>query len=144
MVVMSRGRIEQAGTPEAIYYRPATAFVQRFIGVTNVLDGIVMADGRVQTACGVIRCDTSSVDIGEAAQVVIRAEDLYVEPDGAGELEGIVARTIYPGGGLLYIDLGGRFLKVRSSADIPAGQRVTLAVRKPPRCLRRGERRCTT
>jgi iron(III) transport system ATP-binding protein len=139
MVVMSRGRVEQVGTPEAIYHRPATAFVQRFIGVTNVLDGIVVADGRVQTAYGVIRCETSSVHSGEAVQMVIRAEDLHVEPDGAGELVGVVARRVYPGGGLLYIDLGSRFLKVRTSADIPAGQRVTLAVRKPPHCLRRGD-----
>jgi iron(III) transport system ATP-binding protein len=144
LVVMSRGRIEQVGTPEAIYHRPATAFVQRFIGVTNVLDGIVVADGRVQTAYGVIRCETSSVHSGEAVQMVIRAEDLHVEPDGAGEFVGVVARTVYPGGGLLYIDLGSRFLKVRSSADVSAGQRVTLTVRRPQRCLRRGERRCTT
>jgi len=40
------------GTPEAISHRPATAFVQRFIGGTNVLDGMVMADGRMQTAYG--------------------------------------------------------------------------------------------
>ena len=144
LVVMSQGQIEQVGTPEAIYHRPATPFVQRFIGVTNVLDGIVVADGRVQTACGMIRCETSNVHSGEAVQVVIRAEDLHVEPDGAGELVGVVARTVYPGGGLLYIDMGSRFLRVRSSADIPPGQRVTLAVHRAPRCLRRGELRCTT
>jgi len=77
-------------------------------------------------------------------QVVIRAEDLHVELEGAGELVGVVARTVYPGGGFLYIDLGSRFLKVRLSADIPAGQRVTLTVCRLPRSLRRGERRCTT
>jgi ABC-type Fe3+/spermidine/putrescine transport system ATPase subunit len=141
---MSQGQIEQVGTPEAIYHRPATPFVQRFIGVTNVLDGIVVADGRVQTACGMIRCETSNVHSGEAVQVVIRAEDLHVKSDGTGELVGIVARVVYPGGGLFYIDMGTRFLKVRSSADMSPGQRVTLTVRRPPRCLRRGERRCTT
>jgi iron(III) transport system ATP-binding protein len=139
LVVMSRGRVEQVGTPEAIYHRPATAFVQRFIGVTNVLDGIVVADGRVQTACGVIRCETSSVHSGEAVQVVIRAEDLHVEPDGTGELVGVVARTVYPGGGLLYIDMGSRLLKARSSAEMSPGQRVTLTVGRAPRCLRQGD-----
>jgi iron(III) transport system ATP-binding protein len=136
LVVMSRSRVEQVGTPEAIYHRPATAFVQRFIGVTNVLDGTVVADGRVQTACGVIRCETSNVDIGEAVQVVIRAEDFRVEPDSAGELVGVVARAVYPGGGLLYIDVGRRFLKVRSLAEVQPGDQVTLTVVKPLRCLR--------
>ena len=40
---MHDGRIEQLDTPEAIYRRPATAFVSEFVGVTNripvVLDG---------------------------------------------------------------------------------------------------------
>ena len=35
IVVMSDGRIEQAGDPRAIYERPATRFVARFVGETN-------------------------------------------------------------------------------------------------------------
>ena len=113
--------------------------MQRFIGVTNVLDGVVVADGRVQTACGVIRCETSTVDMGDAVRMVIRAEDLHVEPDGAGEFVGVVARMVYPGGGLLYIDMGGMFPKARSSAEMSPGQRVTLTVQRPPRCLHQGD-----
>ncbi len=37
VVVMNEGRIEQAGTPQDIFNRPATAFVARFIGGHNVL-----------------------------------------------------------------------------------------------------------
>jgi sulfate/thiosulfate transport system ATP-binding protein len=37
IVVMSNGRIEQVGTPEAIYDNPATPFVMSFIGAVNVL-----------------------------------------------------------------------------------------------------------
>lgn len=37
VVVMDRGRIEQIGTPEEIYMDPASAFVSRFVGETNVL-----------------------------------------------------------------------------------------------------------
>jgi sulfate transport system ATP-binding protein len=37
VIVMSRGRIEQLGTPEAIYDAPASAFVHGFIGTTHEL-----------------------------------------------------------------------------------------------------------
>lgn len=35
IVVMSQGRIEQIGTPQETYERPATAFVSQFLGKTN-------------------------------------------------------------------------------------------------------------
>jgi putative spermidine/putrescine transport system ATP-binding protein len=35
IVVMSKGRIEQIGTPQEIYERPASAFVSKFLGKTN-------------------------------------------------------------------------------------------------------------
>jgi len=41
IVVMSKGRIEQIGTPEDIYERPATAFVAQFLGKTNEFAAIV-------------------------------------------------------------------------------------------------------
>ncbi|OIN26958.1 ABC transporter ATP-binding protein [Vibrio barjaei] len=37
IVVLNRGRIEQIGTPEDIYYRPANRFVADFIGAANIL-----------------------------------------------------------------------------------------------------------
>lgn len=41
IAVMNKGRIEQIGTPAEIYDSPATAFVNGFIGNTNLLLGIV-------------------------------------------------------------------------------------------------------
>jgi ABC-type Fe3+/spermidine/putrescine transport system ATPase subunit len=41
IAVMHAGRIEQVGPPRAIYDAPATAFVASFVGVTNLLPGIV-------------------------------------------------------------------------------------------------------
>ena len=38
VVVLNHGRIEQQGSPGAIYDNPANAFVSRFIGQTNVFD----------------------------------------------------------------------------------------------------------
>ena len=37
--VFNRGRLEQVGTPRAVYDAPATRFVANFVGAANVLDG---------------------------------------------------------------------------------------------------------
>ncbi|KPP88289.1 MAG: spermidine/putrescine transport system ATP-binding protein [Rhodobacteraceae bacterium HLUCCA08] len=39
IVVMNKGRIEQDGTPEELYFRPASRFVAEFVGETNLLSG---------------------------------------------------------------------------------------------------------
>ena len=41
VVVMNAGRLEQVGTPQEIYSQPATPFVARFLGMTNLLDGVI-------------------------------------------------------------------------------------------------------
>src|SRR5262249_20342654 len=132
IIVMNQGQIEQMGTPEEVYHSPATAFVQHFIGVTNVLTGVVVADGQVQTTGGTMRCETTGVAIGEAVRLLFRAEDVQLAPQGTGELVGTIARTVYTGVGLHYIDVGERFLKVRAVDKVQPGQRVTLQVVKPP------------
>jgi spermidine/putrescine transport system ATP-binding protein len=39
IAVMNEGRIEQLGSPEELYERPRTAFVARFLGACNLLEG---------------------------------------------------------------------------------------------------------
>jgi sulfate transport system ATP-binding protein len=43
VVVMNRGRIEQAGTPDEVYEHPATPFVYNFLGSVNLFHGRVHA-----------------------------------------------------------------------------------------------------
>ncbi len=45
IVILSRGRMEQIGTPREVYEEPANEFVARFIGALNVLD-LEVRDGR--------------------------------------------------------------------------------------------------
>jgi spermidine/putrescine transport system ATP-binding protein len=48
VAVMNRGRFEQSGTPQELYYRPATAFVAGFVGANNRITGRVSAlDGEL-------------------------------------------------------------------------------------------------
>jgi sulfate transport system ATP-binding protein len=41
IIVFSKGRLEQAGSPAEVYEEPATEFVARFIGSMNILEGVV-------------------------------------------------------------------------------------------------------
>jgi len=52
--LMNAGRIEQIGSPEAIYEHPNNVFVADFIGISNKLTGTVDAAHRLHTADGVI------------------------------------------------------------------------------------------
>jgi spermidine/putrescine transport system ATP-binding protein len=49
--VMNRGRFEQVGPPQELYYRPKTPFVAAFVGANNRIDGrasAVGADGKIE------------------------------------------------------------------------------------------------
>ena len=48
VVVMDGGKIQQIGSPEDIYNEPQNAFVADFIGESNIIDGIMRADGVVE------------------------------------------------------------------------------------------------
>lgn len=41
IVIFSRGRLEQIGSPREVYEQPANEFVARFIGVMNILEAVV-------------------------------------------------------------------------------------------------------
>jgi ABC-type Fe3+/spermidine/putrescine transport system ATPase subunit len=46
IAVMNRGRIEQLGRPADIFDRPATRFVAAFMGMINIIDGILGGQDR--------------------------------------------------------------------------------------------------
>jgi sulfate transport system ATP-binding protein len=72
VLVINRGRLEQAGTPGEILDHPATEFIARFVGDVNVLDGTV-AGGEARV--GALRVPLADgVDGG--VRLVIRAYDL--------------------------------------------------------------------
>ncbi len=48
IVVMNKGEIQQMGSPEDIYNEPANSFVAKFIGESNIVDGIMLDDFKVE------------------------------------------------------------------------------------------------
>jgi putative spermidine/putrescine transport system ATP-binding protein len=92
LVVMSEGRIRQAGTQQDLYERPADRFVADFVGRSTFLEGKVEAPGRFVSAGGLaIACEAQATG---AAALALRPERLMLldggpEPENAfdGEVE---------------------------------------------------------
>ncbi len=89
LAVMNQGRIEQLGSPEDVYERPATDFVAGFLGTSNLLDGTVVsrttrADATVALAGGgVVRVPADRLPAGrDAVRIGVRPEKLLLEPAG--------------------------------------------------------------
>jgi ABC-type Fe3+/spermidine/putrescine transport system ATPase subunit len=99
IAVMHRGRVEQVGSPRALYERPASVFVRDFLGQTVVLGGRVAAgpasahiavamNGPLSgcTLAGRSAAPTALAP-GAAATIAIRPEDIRVAPEDSGERE---------------------------------------------------------
>jgi spermidine/putrescine transport system ATP-binding protein len=91
IAVMNDGRVEQIGPPEEIYHSPASVFVANFIGVANLLPGVVTrvggdrvtvrvaGDGEVSLLAG-----SEPRRPGAAATVMVRPERLRLASSDAG------------------------------------------------------------
>lgn len=79
IIVMNGGRIEQTGTPAEIYARPASAFVARFVGEMNMLDGVVAGPGRVRIAGLVLACaGLGTRPVGARVRLGLRPEEVRI------------------------------------------------------------------
>lgn len=80
IVVMNHGVIEQVGTPEEIYRRPASPFVADFIGTMNFVSATVTAPGRVRFGGIELSCPAVADGLpeGVAVTVAVRPEDVVV------------------------------------------------------------------
>ncbi len=72
VAVMNAGRLEQVGTPQGLYGRPATPFVARFLGMENIVVGTAVAPDQVQTVIGELM--VAGVTPGETVTLLIRPE----------------------------------------------------------------------
>ena len=82
VVVLHRGRVEQIGTPEDIYDRPATEFVASFVGATNVLQGRVKG-GRAALGSLAVGAPPGAGD-GANVRAFVRPHDVELQPFRAG------------------------------------------------------------
>jgi spermidine/putrescine ABC transporter ATP-binding subunit len=92
IAVMHRGRIEQVGTPSEIYSHPASLFVGRFIGESNVFDASLKAGSDEVIASveglGQFSVAPNPAVAGNSAQLMVRPEHIILGPASAAAQEG--------------------------------------------------------
>ena len=97
VAILNDGKIEQAGTPEELYHRPATPFVSGFLGNINLFhgrieDGLLYVRGTpLMLTSGRARVANGSID---QAMVYIRPHmlDVHLGPNGKSGLPATIRR----------------------------------------------------
>ena len=97
IVVMNKGIIQQMGSPEDIYNEPANAFVTDFIGESNIVDGIMLEDLKVEFCNHVFTCVDKGFNSNEVVDVVIRPEDIEIISPEKGMITGKVNSVKFKG-----------------------------------------------
>ena len=97
IVVMNAGEIQQIGTPTEIYRTPVNEFVAKFIGETNIIDGVMLEDDLVMFEDKKYACRARGYNKNEKVDVVIRPEDIDIVPPEQGHLCGTVTSVTFKG-----------------------------------------------
>ena len=115
IAVMRDGRVEQVADPEEVYDRPETTFVAGFIGVSNLMPGVVSGSEEVRLDNGpTVRVATGGLGQGDRCHAIVRPEKLEIdkadsaESNGNPQVEGTVESSLYLGTATqMVVDLGG-------------------------------------
>jgi spermidine/putrescine transport system ATP-binding protein len=107
IAVMNEGRVEQLGTPRAIYEHPATRFVAGFIGTSNLLSGDVKSVSGDRAV--ILNGDGQHIEVpmrqrlstGDQVDLTVRPEKIDIKLDAADcatcRLRGTVTEVVYLG-----------------------------------------------
>ncbi len=131
VVVMDKGRIQQIGKPEDIYNEPKNAFVADFIGESNILDGVMLADYKVKFFGRTFKCLDAGFQPNEPVDVVIRPEDIDFVPVEEGHLTGTVTSVTFKGLNYdIIVDFKGFKWLIQTTDHQPVG--ATVGIRLNP------------
>jgi ABC-type Fe3+/spermidine/putrescine transport system ATPase subunit len=122
VTIMRRGRIEQEGAPRDLFDRPASRFVASFMGVENLLDGVVAAvDGRRVTlragthALSGVWCGEAEPVPGAPACAGVRAERVRIADAADAGAAGLPNRIDCRLGGTVY---KGKYFDQTAETDV--------------------------
>jgi sulfate transport system ATP-binding protein len=120
VAVMNRGRIEQVGTPDEVYHRPATSFVYNFLGNVNLFHGRI-DDGTTRI---------HEEETGHLVFVRPHALEIGRQPTGANHFRATIK----------HINAAGPFVKVETVTEWGATVHVEMAQERfRAMALRKGE-----
>jgi spermidine/putrescine transport system ATP-binding protein len=123
IAVMSKGKVQQTGTPVEIYERPANRFVADFIGESNFFEGKIKSLS-TKEACVIVpelNAELTGLPVsdglvkGEDVTVSIRPEKVLIseKPFNQNTFHGEVMNTVYIGTDThVYVNVLGKRIKV--------------------------------
>lgn len=132
IVLMNGGRIEQQGTPEDVYSRPATEFAAGFIGEASFVTARVVETDQKRTmvvigsAAPIPVSPREGVAVGDRLRLCVRPDRVRLEPRGgqlAGELPARLEARAFLGTVnrlVLRLEDGSEILAVNPAAESPA------------------------
>ena len=145
IIVMSDGKIEQVGTPEAVYNTPASEFVAGFLGASNLLPAKVVGRDDAHVVLETPEFGKTPVPLSHAAtlgagpdaKLMIRAEKLTLGPRGGAGAEAVVEAVDYQGQLARYFlrvgDTRLQAMNMISGKPFAAGETVALEL-NPDAC----------
>ena len=129
IVVMADGEIQQIGTPTDIYNEPKNAFVADFIGESNIVDGIMLADKKVRMSGHTFDCLDGGYEKNEPVDVVVRPEDVDVVTPDKGMLTGKVTSVTFKGVHYeIIVDIGGFKWMIQSTDYVAPDANIGLYI----------------
>ena len=115
VVLMKDGHIQQTGTPEELYYKPANTFVAEFVGAPPM----ALIEG------------SALPGFGEAARIGLRAENVEVAEAGTGRMTCKVSECEFLGSetfiGLSHPGASGLTVSLPGLRNIPAGEEMEIS-----------------
>jgi sulfate transport system ATP-binding protein len=129
LVVMSQGKIEQVGTPDHVYDRPANPFVFGFIGESSALP-VEIENDELWVGGRAIGLSAQGTAKGSAT-LYFRPHDVELVEEGAA-LAGVVAASRRVGGTRrVELEVGGnpQRIEIDLPFDHPAGAKSRIAFR---------------
>lgn len=127
IAVMNEGQIEQVGTPDEVYEKPANRFVADFIGTTNLLNA-TLENGHIDLKFTTVPMSESSNSSGEVT-VVARPEVFSI---GGDDLTASITDTFYLGEQVeLLAELPNDqqlILKPQNDESVSSGDEVSLGI----------------
>ncbi|MBS5786603.1 MAG: ABC transporter ATP-binding protein [Clostridioides difficile] len=129
IIVMNKGKIQQMGTPEDIYNEPENAFVAKFIGESNVIDGVMLDDYRVKFSGVEFECVDKGFDKNEDIEVVVRPEDIKMVKPEEGMLKGKVISSVFKGVHYeMELDENGRTWLIQNTKNAEIGTELGMDI----------------
>lgn len=142
VIVMNQGAIVQQGAPQTVYRYPASSWVARFLGLTNLIPGRVvdLAPLQVDTAFGHFTLwESHQLTVGQSVTILVRPDAARVVgsamEQGAAVLEGKVRHFSFRGGHYRLVvrhstGLELAFRLITEPAHLPqVGEPISLALR---------------